>query len=818
MSCYFTYTISVAFAGVAFLFVLAIVAYLRVWRESFFVILALFTMLGAAMGKIAAEKSETPLAEYAGHYVTVIGTVIQDPDVRPEKIYLVLKCQEVQTGMGHEKISGLVRVRIPVGSEQIITDTQEKTKKTGSGGAGSSDDKPTFAYGDVIKVNGLLNVPEPPGNPGAFDYKAYLSRQGIGVELYAREYTDVKGDVRFARLVADVNPVTALALSFKGRLTGVIDTSFSRDKAALLKGIMLGERGMIDRETRDTFVDTGTIHLLCVSGFHVGLVMAVMILFCRLLRLNSRKTLFLTVPVLVFYALMAGLTPSVMRATIMATTFLVAHSLDRDRDWPTTLALAALIILVFNPLALLNPGFQLSFGATWGILYLLPLIDTLTKYIPSWSATPLAVTFAAQLGVLPLVAAHYNTVSPISLLANAVAIPLVTLIMNLGVLAVLAGLLSTQITVFAAPALEALLDLLVYLGNSLSGLPGAVVNVRSPSILIITLWYLVLYGLGKLLSYKELRNIFKTRLYRLYKGREKPLHCLLGLILVICLALAFFWGGPNDNLLVVHFIDVGQGDSTLLEFPGRKTMLIDAGGKVGELDSGRGVGDMVVVPYLKRQGVRKIDLLMITHPHEDHAGGVGAVCKDIKVGMVIVPAGGEGNTGDVSYQGLIKEIEGKGIPVRVVGKGDIINLDRDVYCEVLWPPDSERKTPRIILDNWNNRSLVFHCIYGGTSFLFTGDIEREAQDMTAHGKGNTGVTVLKVPHHGSANFSPEFIKTLHPRAAVVSVGAGNRFNHPSDEMIKALEDIGADIFRTDVDGAVKMKTDGEVLKVTVGKK
>lgn len=288
--------------------------------------------------------------------------------------------------------------------------------------------------------------------------------------------------------------------------------------------------------------------------------------------------------------------------------------------------------------------------------------------------------------------------------------------------------------------------------------------------------------------------------------------------------------GSGANQLVVHFIDVGQGNSILVQTPGGKHMLVDTGGWPGEFESGTGAGTKVVVPYLRRLGVRRLDLLVITHPHEDHAGGMKAVIEAFPVDLVLVSPVGR-TSGQVAFRGvqgsssarsqtvdqmlpayrqLLAELDARGIPVRVTGAGDRLHIDRAVELQVLGPPRPLLTGTR---SDFNNASIVLRLRYGNEVLLLTGDIEVEAQQALIDSGADLSCTVLKIPHHGSRYLSPSFLEKTHPSVAVISVGRYNRFSHPAPETLSLLAKMPVRVYRTDMDGAVVLSTDGKYLWV-----
>lgn len=786
---------STALALAAFSFLGAVAGHILGWRENQRVILILFLILGLGLSRLWVEESKTPLVDYAGQRVVLVGWVAEEPDVREDKVYYLLQALELVRGEESRSISGAVRLQLKE-SNQV------------------------YGYGDVLKVSGLLSRPDPVGNPGAFDYRTYLERRGIMVQLLARG-----NDAIQKTGVVGANPLQNAALKVKRKLSAVATTSLNSSQAAVLNGLIFGTQGLIDRETRKSFSETGVVHILSVSGLHVGLVLGGLIGLLRFLRLPPGFIAPLSTPALVFYVLMTGLNPAVLRSAIMALLLIWAHHLGRDRDWPTTLALAALAILIGNPLQIYHPGFQLSFAATWGILYLGPVLtkacSTVLKGLPEKIVRPvslaLAVPLAAQLATIPLVAWYYNLLSPVSIPANLLAVPLVGLIMSLGLLAAALGLVWLPLAALVNVVTGVVLDVFLALVAFFQHLPGAVIYLATPPVLLVAVWY------------AGLLTAMRVSSAGLFSGlRQRCAGWLpVGAALVVSLAL-ICWPWAGGQKLTVHFIDVGQGDSALVQTPGGQSILIDTGGRTDEFTTGTGVGDLVVEPYLRKIGVNRIDVLILTHPHEDHCGGATSLVKHIPVRLAVVspvletPDNGEqkksksSEGGEISpaYKTLLGKISDEGIPVRYAAAGDTLRLENGLDIEVLSPVErTEESKPGL-----NNTSLVLKLTFGRRSFVFTGDAELDEQKELIRLATNLKTDVLKIPHHGSRSLLPELVELADPEAAVISVGAHNTFGHPAQSTIDLLNRAGVKVYRTDLDGAVIIQTDGYDLDVRKGKK
>jgi len=766
-----------------FCYLVAVAGYITARWGNRRVILVLFLLLGLALSRLEIEASKTTLVDYAGDRVVLAGQVAGEPDVRENQVYYLLRAREVVVGGERRAMSGMVRLAVKE-SEQV------------------------YRYGDILRVNGLLTRPDPAGNPGLFNYRTYLERQGIRVLLSA------KGEDAVQKTGSGGNPVFGAVLRLKERLSAASAASLAPSQAAVLNGIIFGTQGTIAKETREAFNETGIVHILSVSGMHVGLVLGGLIALFRLLKLPPGLTAPLATPVLLLYAVMTGADAAVLRATIMALLLLWAHYLGRERDWPTTLALAALVLLLWKPRELFNPGFQLSFAATWGILYLGPvlsnflsgLLQGLPEGFTRTVAQGIAVPLAAQLATVPLVAWYYNLISLVSIPVNLLAVPLVGLILFLGVFAAVLGLLWLPLAGLVNAATGAVLDLFLGLVGLFRQLPGAVMYLATPPVLLVAAWYAGLLAAagfrpGKLSA----------------AGRERVKGWVAAVAALAVVLLLIWWPWTGGQRLTVHFLDVGQGDSILLQSPGGKNMLIDTGGWRDEYGTGTGTGDRVVAPYLRKIGVNRLDVLVLTHPHEDHCAGAAYLVEKFPVRLAVVsPAGAVGESRRQeeipgAYRELLEKMSSAGIPVRAAAAGDVLKLDDRVKIEVLAPDETAGEMEG---DNLNNSSLVLKITYGRRSFLFTGDIETEAQESLLQRKVNLEADVLKVPHHGSRLLLPGLVERVEPEVAVISVGAHNNFGHPAWSTLGLLDREGLQVYRTDRDGAVIIQTDGNRLEAS----
>ncbi len=755
--------------------VAAVITHKRAFAISCGLFFLVFLLSGSGAALQARSTVEGPLRALDGHFVTVEGVVAEEPDYRRNGIMYILEVKRLAIGPRQGPASGRVVVVLPDYS---------------------------FRYGDLIRVKGKLVLPESAGNPGAFDYRTYLERQGVGMLLR------VRGDGQAVRLDSTDGRIRALASGLKEKLVGGLYKALNEDQAVVVAGITLGERSIIPQNLSAVFAATGVAHVLSVSGLHVGFLVGIVLFAARQLRAGPLSTMVGAAAVLSVYALIVGLQPPVLRASVMWMMLLGAQQLGRARDWPTAMAVAALLILILNPFALYSAGFQLSFAATWGILFIGPELVRGCEHLAGRIGVPwrtawgwfIAVPVAAQLATWPLIAYYYNLYSTYGLLANWVVVPLVGLIFVLGMIAGLVGAVVPWLAWLIGPFTGLLVDLFTGAVRWIALLPGAAPVVASPAPWVIGIWFAVLWAAVRAAADRE----WRARFGALFAGGRK-------FVVVLLVLTATVWFFPVDRTLEVHFIDVGQGDSILLRTPGGKNLLIDSGGWPGEFESGSGAGDKVVLPYLKKLGINRIDLLVITHLHEDHAGGARALVSGLKVNALAVPAPALDRDGEGFP--LLTWIRGQGIDLYPVEAGDRTAVDPALGIAFLGPPQQPLRGTGA---DENNNSAVLRVAYGSVVFLLTGDLESEGQERLLQGGFPLKADILKIPHHGST-CRPDFLDRVQPKVAVISVGRENRFGLPRKDTLELLEKRGIRVLRTDRDGAVIIESDGRRVRVKTGR-
>ena len=583
-------------------------------------------------------------------------------------------------------------------------------------------------------------------NPGGFDYGEFLRREGMPVVASAR----------VDRLIALDDPGPRWNVRVRRAAREAIARTLPPTSAALLSGLLLGDRADLPPEVDDGFRRAGVYHVLAVSGFNVALIAGAVFSVLTLARCGRRVAAVAAIAAVLGFAFVVGPEPSVLRAVVMGVLVLGAVLLERDASVLNGLALAALLILAVRPNDLADPGFQLSFAATAGIV-LAPLPRGLV-----WGS--LGVSIAAQLAVLPIALWHFNQLSTIGPIANLGVVPLAGLATILGLLAVTVAFFTAAGGAVFLDALWPLLLAMRALVTLAARVPGALVHLPAPHWTAITA-----YGLGLVLAL----GWWRWRETRPEWSRWAGALALGHLVVAVTIG-AWPLVRPPDGRLRLTVLDVGQGDAIVIQAPDGRTVVVDAGPGGGmRLDTGA----RVLAPFLWNHGVLQLAGLVTTHDDQDHAGGSAALRREFTIGDQL--AGPERIwMGGVSV-----------LPLTATDK----------------PAGSRR----------NDDALVFRVDYGAVSFLLTSDISAEVESRLIRAQAPLAVTVLKVAHHGARTSStPPFLEKVKPALAVISVGRRNPYGHPSPDTLARLAATGARIYRTDRDGAVIFETDGFALTVT----
>lgn len=732
------------------------------------VVLAL--ALAASVGAWRASAWRVLPADSVAHladrrWARLHGVVIAGPEARDWGAWVNLDVDRADTRREPLRATGRVRVYLGNGLPASIR------------------------YGDRVAVEGRVSLPDSAANPGEIPPAQYLRREGIVATVSAHAVHRESGH--------GGNPVMALALRARTMLERGIAATSRAEHAGLLRGLLFSDSTALPETTRDAFARSGVVHILSTSGIHIALLSGVMAFLLPARRPDARRVRSVVLlGALIFFALMTGLRPAVTRAVLMTGAALAAPLFDREPDVWCSLSLAALALVLWSPGNLLDPGFQLSFAAA------LALALWFVGRAPAGPPPPRAVRWAragveasviATLATWPLAAQFFGSVSLASPLANLIIVPLVAPCMGMGLLQGLlwpaAPGLAVAVGALNAWALGAILGV----AATISAWPWSAVPVNALSAAGVAAALAALFGALALWRVPSNRRPLRS-----------PAWALAGATLA---AVWLGWVAWLPRPLRVTFLDVGQGDATLIQTPGGRVALVDAGGSYEDEAWGGGaravgwdLGRRVVVPALKRAGVRRIDVVVLTHPHEDHAGGLPAVMNAYPVGLWLDTGQPHPSPG---YRGALEAARQRGIPYRRAYAGQRVDLGDGVTLEILSP---ERENPS---GDLNNNGIVCRVVHGQTAMLLCGDAEAAREERMIQAGETLLADVLKVGHHGSAAAtSAPFLRAVAPAYAVISCGRNNRYGHPAEAALERLDEAHAQVYRTDRDGAVVAISDG----------
>lgn len=618
-----------------------------------------------------------------------------------------------------------------------------------------------IAVGERIRFSGEMAEFYAPAYPGGYDEALHWATEGVYEKLYLEDVERIGKEDSLSTRMAGYRS------AFRTSLRQI----FPAKESGILQAMLTGEREDIPQEIYDTYRKAGVIHVLCISGLHMSVLAVYLSFFLeRLLGCGRRTSALVTIGAVAAFLLFIESSPSSLRAGIMISIVMLGRLCFHLSDRKNTLAIAAFLLLSMQPLYLFHAGFQLSFLTVLGICIALEQTEKQGRKQGGWRET-LRISIYASLFSYPLVAYHFSAISLAGLLANLILLPMSGLLLGFGLFSGICGLVSVQAGIFAAGSAYMILQLFEGICRAVLQLPFAYLTVGRPGITVILLYYglLLLFckGMGE-------------------KGSWKA-----GLLLCSLLFCSYFQNPLffQENRLV--FLDVGQGDAAVLSTWEGKHYLIDGGGAYGK-SLGENTGKRVLLPYLEQLGIRKLDGIFLSHPDYDHMIGLLEVCEEIPTEGFYLSAYPFAETEETA---LLKETLVKyQVPLYTVKAGD---TDDGFTCLYPLPgvsfPDGEE----------NHGSMVLRYEYGGRRILFTGDIGAEDERLLLTQGIDASADILKVAHHGSKYSSQEeFLQAVSPQIAILSCGKGNLYGHPHPETVKRLEAVGAEMYRTDQEGAV----------------
>lgn len=759
--------------------------------------LATFALCGWTLAAASAHRAAAPplravLAEHideaavpsgAATPVWVTGWLVDDVLPGPVGLQLTLDVDSIRTGSRPVQTSGRVLLSV-----------------AGSGTPGATT---PWRQGRRLRMPVLLRRPTRYRDPGVADGEVSLARRGVVLV----------GSVKSPMLVEVVGPAqwpgeTALRLREAARRT--LDEHVGRRdsrSAAIARAVLIGDRAGLDRDTTERLQQAGTYHVIAISGGNIAILTALLMWICRAGRVPSPPADIVVALVLTAYAWFVGGGASVVRATLMAVTYLAARACDHRSPPSNAVAVAAALVLAADPMSVFDPGSWLTFGATIGILHgvgrVLPSLG-LHRWWSRAAAGLFLASLSAELVLFPVSAFAFSRVTAAGLIVNFAAVPLMSLVQICGMATILAELVGGGLADATGLATHLAAWGLVESARVVDVVPWLTWRLPAPEWPALVAYYgglvvAVACGLAPAAASDSLRA--RDTAVRRIAGRAA---CGVAAASAVWMLSAPHGGGVAAGRLRVTWVDVGQGDAVIVELPGGRRLLVDCGGAGGsQFDIGR----RVIEPVAWARGIGRFDLLAVTHTDADHVNGAPAVTRDFRPAEVWEGVAVEG---DAQRADLVRAAADVGAIWRTVQRGDRV-MAGGARITVWHPPPADWERRRVR----NDDSIVVEIRFGDVSIVLPGDIEVEAEAALAGLIGPAPLRVVQAAHHGSATSTTEaWLDAVAPHAVVISAGHGNRYGHPHAAVLARIEKRRRPVFRTDRDGAVTLETDGSVVEVT----
>lgn len=633
-------------------------------------------------------------------------------------------------------------------------------------------DGPELLHGYVIKLHGSIILPERATNPGQFDWQKFLYYQKIYYVFYANDVEIVKERIT----------INTLANKFRNLLSKKITEVLGDiEKASLLESILIGRRSDLEPTITEKFAKAGVIHLLVVSGTHVGFISVVFYyLFHTLLYLPRKTSLLLLLPIVWFYTILVGGNPPAVRAATMTTSFIMCLLLRRAHNLYQALLVSFVVIFIFSPGTIFTASLQLSFLATLGIIHFMPLFSQLyPEKLPKvvrYFLNLFFISLSAQVAIYPILAFYFNKIQIISLISNMFIIPAAGINMMLGVIFSIATFIGGIILNISKFVVNISLDALLYLVNFFAAPSWATLPTPRPSYIFILWYYITLYTASLILK------------------RNKQIFTLLP-AQVIFLLLFLYKNLSYKNILQIAILDVGQGDCIVINI-NQETLLIDAGGSYS-----KDIGGRILLPYLRYLGKNKIEDVFITHPHYNHYLGLLGILDEIKIENVYKNFI---DSRDEQYAHLMEKLKKKDASITTIYRN--WNKEyRNALTIKCFNPEVKLYHEEESIDVDNN-SLVLKVEHKNFSLLICGDIRQDVQrELAKIFSHRLSSTILLFPAHGKCKINKEFFSFTRPQVVIISGRS------VKEEILSEIRD--KQLYITECNGAIQIFSNGERFKI-----
>lgn len=626
--------------------------------------------------------------------------------------------------------------------------------------------KKLLEYGDLIEIKGEYSAPEVARNYKGFDYSQYLKTLNIYGTIKVEESKIINKN--------QLSPILISINNIKEKMIDNANRNMPKRTANLLLGILIGERDNIQEDIIESFRTANLSHILAVSGAHTSYIILGITYLISKSKTPKRIGYIITIINLLIFIIITGASYSVVRACIMAIVVIGAKICYRKENFFTSICISLIIILIQNPFAINDIGLKLSFMGTAGIVIFNKSITNffIKLKIKQKIAEALSVTFSAQLMIMPITILNFNTISLTFFISNILASPLLGIIIIFGFISIFISSILNPISKVLFLILHIFLELLILVSKVTEKIPGSSILVKTPNILFAIVYYILILFFNYFFVIKQnpTRRFHKKIIKIITIKNIKNAFKVIAVVFLIILLLTRIVRIINPTLKI-YFIDVGQGDSTLIVTPKNKKILIDGGeGKTN-----------VLFQYLLDRRINKIDYIIISHFDSDHCNGLIEIIEKMRVENIVMSKQSKESE---EYKKILEIIKQKNIKVSSVKAEDKIIIEKNLYTKILNPAE------KFEFQDLNNNAIVAKLVYKNFSMLFTGDIEKAEENLAKKYKNELKSTILKVAHHGSkTSTSEEFLKYVEPQIALIGVGENNKFGHPNQITIEKLKDI-----------------------------
>ena len=681
-----------------------------------------------------------------------------------------------------------------------------------------------FEIGDEIVLKGKFTEGEVQRNYKGFSYKNYLKQLGIQGIVNVSE----DEDNNVIRKIGEKENIITIMGKLKVRLNEAVENVYDEEIIGFQQSLLFGNKTNLDNSLNELFKENSISHVLAISGMHVVIVLASVEKIIDKFVFNKRFKYYFEIVFLIFFYVITGLQVSCFRS-VLFNIFSIINTLRFDKnDIVKIVVFTYVCLILFNVYNIINIGLYLSFLSSVSIMVFNNFFDKLLKNI-KYFKTDIVVSISAQILIIPIMIYSFNFFSFNFLITNILSSASTNFALKVGYITVIIDL----INVFDLKILEVtnliLSKVITFILKSLFKLLEIVakfkvldISFKTPSFVFIIIYYVVvifiIYKFKKntFRWYRRIKNIKEIKNTKIIKSiknikrkniinkfklknmdKDDKLFCTIIIILIIIILINNICVYFSQNGFKIFFIDVGQGDCSLIKTKSNKTILIDSGeGMSNKTDKGK----QVVYPYLLDRKIKTIDYLILSHFDSDHAGGSIYLLENLEVKNIII---GIQNEDSYLYRKVLEYVHKDNINLIVIDNPKVLKIDEYTYLDFIWPVRDE-----LILENrLNNNSLVFRLIYNDLKIMFTGDIEIPAEEkivcLYKDKKERVKSDILKVAHHGSdTSTTEEFLKLVNPKIVLIGVGKNNSFNHPSESVIERLNNHNVKIYRTELHGEI----------------